>query len=189
MPHKDPILDKQWHRDYYLKNKERLNKLNKQAHKENLIERKAQQKEYREKTKETKADYMKTYWNAKKEISRPENLKRYHKNKAKYLPVMKKYQKAWEKRNRVKRSEDQLNNYLKFALLFNLKSSVYKRSLQSWSQLVRNRDHNSCLQCGKPSNISHHIIYKKTKPELSFNLNNGIALCSPCHKEIHRLNR
>ncbi len=184
MPYKDP---NDRHR-YYLRNKEKFNSRAKQLHKENLIERKAQQKEYREKTKETRSEYNKQYWNKKKEILRPENLKRYHKHKKRYAPAMKKYQKAWEKRNRVKRSEDQLNNYLKFALLFNLKSNEYKRALQSWSQLVRNRDYNSCRLCGKPSKISHHIIFKKIAPRLSLNLNNGIALCIPCHKEIHKLN-
>jgi len=115
--------------------------------------------------------------------------KYYLKNKEKMDNQNKSYQQAWESKNRVKRNKDQLRNYLKFARLFNLKSWEYKDTLRAWSQLVRNRDHNSCLQCGKPSNISHHIIYKKTKPKLSLNLSNGIALCSPCHKEIHRLNR
>jgi len=160
MPNKDPILDKAWHREYYLKNKERLNEQNKILHKEKLKERKTQQKEYREK-----------------------NKARHKKKKYRYRD----YQRQWEQKNRQRKYKKELNLYLKYGKFFNLNSYEFKSVLTAWSNLVRNRDQ-SCLQCGNPSTVSHHIIFKKTMPKLSLNLNNGIALCIPCHKEIHKLN-
>ncbi len=180
MPYKNP----EDRHNYYLKNKQKMNEYSKQRHKEKLEERKAQQKEYREKTKGKRSEYNKRYWNEKKEILNPQNKARNKKKKYRYRD----YQRQWERKNQQRRYEIELNLYRKYGQFLNLNAHEYKSVLIAWSKLVRNRDNNSCLQCGKPSNVSHHIIFKKTMPELSLNLNNGIALCIPCHKEIHRLN-
>lgn len=46
-----------------------------------------------------------------------------------------------------------------------------------------------CGDCNlrKPDNRlnAHHILYRTENPKLSLNLNNGISLCIPCHKELH----
>ena len=128
------------------------------------------QKEYYQNHKKAKSEYNKQYHKDNKTEINKKNIIRYHKNKEKYLPKMRIYGRAWEKRNRQKRNKDQLRNHLKFARIFNLKSWEYKDVLRAWSQLVRNRDDELCRQCGNPATVSHHIIFKKTMPELSLNL-------------------
>jgi hypothetical protein len=58
-----------------------------------------------------------------------------------------------------------------------------KACLALWSKVVRQRDNNTCQVCKKSGEDckldAHHIIDKKYIP---FELDNGITLCSGCHK-------
>jgi 5-methylcytosine-specific restriction endonuclease McrA len=70
-----------------------------------------------------------------------------------------------------------------------LKTAFSKALLSSWSKEVRERDNNSCQVCGTTDNLhAHHIISKHFFPELAYNINNGVSLCSTCHYEYHFLN-
>ena len=60
--------------------------------------------------------------------------------------------------------------------------------LQKWSRKVKKRDE-CCQYCGDTENLhAHHIFPKSRIPALRHEINNGITLCSDCHKEHHRLN-
>lgn len=54
-----------------------------------------------------------------------------------------------------------------------------------WSQDIFKRDNYTCGLCGKRGGDleAHHIIRRADAPDLTYNLNNGITLCVPCHKE------
>lgn len=55
------------------------------------------------------------------------------------------------------------------------------KCLKLWSQVVRERDNHTCQVCGATDVKldAHHIIDKKYVP---FDVDNGITLCSGCHK-------
>ena len=51
-----------------------------------------------------------------------------------------------------------------------------------WANAIRKLCGNQCLRCGTDRFVeAHHIAPKSTHPELRFDLQNGIALCSTCH--------
>jgi hypothetical protein len=164
--------NKEQRKRYYEKNKTILIKKN---------------KEYIEKNKEKRLAYLKQYYQKNKQHLQPANRLRYKKNSKKYLLVFKKYRQEWEKRNRDRLNKSNLKKAEKLAKPLNLKAYDYKNYLQSWSEEVRKRDQ-TCQICGLPCTVSHHILYKSKFPQLSFNLNNGLALCDPCHYETHKLN-
>lgn len=61
-------------------------------------------------------------------------------------------------------------------------------NLTNWSYHVRYRDNFTCQDCGvKPEDKqlvqAHHIKPKRKFPQLKFDVNNGVALCDPCHKK------
>ena len=62
--------------------------------------------------------------------------------------------------------------------------------LKQWRKNIKMRDNYTCLVCKKTANIvgannihAHHIKPKKGYPELKYDINNGITLCSSCHKK------
>lgn len=63
-----------------------------------------------------------------------------------------------------------------------------KLALKQWGQQIKNRDDYVCKKCGE-SDINlleaHHIIPRQLRPDLIFDLNNGITLCLNCHYEKH----
>lgn len=124
----------------------------------------------------------KKYYDKNKEKFRKINLQNYYSNYDEYRKI----QAIYEKNNRDKRDQIRLRLIHKLAKPFNLNDSEFKETLRAWSEKIR-KENPFCF-CGNPCKISHHIIFKKIMPELSLNLNNGIALCVPCHKEIHKLN-
>jgi hypothetical protein len=66
--------------------------------------------------------------------------------------------------------------------------------IQRWTRLVKERDGYKCSECdfqgAKGDNFmdAHHVIPKAAHPELATVLFNGVTLCRPCHKQIHREN-
>lgn len=66
--------------------------------------------------------------------------------------------------------------------------------IQRWTRLVKERDGHKCAECdfqgAKGDNFmdAHHVIPKAAYPELATVLFNGVTLCRPCHKQIHREN-
>ena len=64
----------------------------------------------------------------------------------------------------------------------------YRKLLSEWSEARRNRD-KCCVQCKTTKAlVAHHIKEKSQYPDLVFDLDNGITLCSNCHIEHHRKN-
>lgn len=64
--------------------------------------------------------------------------------------------------------------------------------LRRWTRLVKERDGHKCAECGyqgtdgKKDVDAHHVIPKASHPELATVLFNGVTLCKPCHKELHK---
>ena len=57
-----------------------------------------------------------------------------------------------------------------------------------WSKLVKERDNYTCQTCGdnKGGNLNaHHLNGWNAFPEQRFDLDNGVTLCTDCHKEFH----
>jgi hypothetical protein len=64
---------------------------------------------------------------------------------------------------------------------------------KAWRCAVFTRDDFTCQLCGDKSRKGHsvelhphHIKAKKQFPELRFIVSNGVTLCLPCHKKIHK---
>jgi len=71
-----------------------------------------------------------------------------------------------------------------------LSEHVNVKSLNpAWARTIKENYNNECAICFSSKNLeAHHILPRRTWSELSLNLNNGICLCSKCHKEFHSLN-
>lgn len=58
-----------------------------------------------------------------------------------------------------------------------------------WKRLVKERAGYICERCGRILNgrtaYAHHKLPKWFMPDLSLDLDNGICLCSYCHKQVH----
>ena len=59
-----------------------------------------------------------------------------------------------------------------------------------WRIEVLKRDNFTCIVCGKPCNSAHHIYSRRycqeNKPELEWDVKNGVAACFECHGEISK---
>jgi len=61
------------------------------------------------------------------------------------------------------------------------------RQMRLWRESVLKRDNYICQKCGLTSNLeAHHIKEFARYPDLRFDINNGLTVCKPCHKEIHK---
>jgi hypothetical protein len=62
----------------------------------------------------------------------------------------------------------------------------------SWKRLVKKNDEDRCVICGVSGQDvilhAHHLIFKSTEPALALTESNGIMVCIPHHKELHKLN-
>jgi 5-methylcytosine-specific restriction endonuclease McrA len=65
-----------------------------------------------------------------------------------------------------------------------------QRKLRKWSKAVRERDGNTCKDCGMTSKRlhAHHIIRLEEciNSSLEFDISNGVTLCPKCHKTRHK---
>lgn len=72
-------------------------------------------------------------------------------------------------------------------------NAIIRESIEgrTWRASVFARDNYECRKCGKRNgdHNAHHIKEFSKYPELRFDINNGMTLCEPCHKEIHGLQR
>lgn len=61
------------------------------------------------------------------------------------------------------------------------------RKYQQWRRTILKKYNFVCQSCGKiDSKFIHHVQSVKRYPELRFDTDNGLCLCSPCHNLIHR---
>ena len=60
---------------------------------------------------------------------------------------------------------------------------------KDWDRLVKERDHYTCQRCGRLLNgreaHAHHMVPRWFMPDLQYDLDNGITLCTACHKQLH----
>jgi 5-methylcytosine-specific restriction endonuclease McrA len=69
------------------------------------------------------------------------------------------------------------------AKLKSLARTAKRKALSEWSKAVRDRDGNKCAVCGKTEHLNaHHLIPKERFCQYQFEISNGIAICSFCHK-------
>ncbi len=78
------------------------------------------------------------------------------------------------------------NVYEQFGSIFNMTKYQYKHALNGWSKIVQDRENNICQECSNKSEVAHHVLHKSEYPEFSLIPSNGMALCKPCHIQIHR---
>ena len=52
----------------------------------------------------------------------------------------------------------------------------------AWRRQVLNRDGHTCRSCGAPATEADHIVNRAARPDLAYDLDNGQALCQPCHR-------
>lgn len=62
-----------------------------------------------------------------------------------------------------------------------------RNALTGWAKAVKDAASGVCDCCGSSAALhAHHIMPFSLYPSLSSNLENGAALCNPCHRAIHR---
>lgn len=73
------------------------------------------------------------------------------------------------------------------ALSVNLRTRKYQE-LNAWRKQIFTRDGFICQRCGYAKGKTlqaHHIVLWSVSEALRFDLNNGITLCSTCHRWVH----
>jgi hypothetical protein len=61
------------------------------------------------------------------------------------------------------------------------------RCLRRWSEFIRLRDGQRCVDCHSSERLSaHHICRKTFFEQAQFETGNGITLCHDCHRGAHR---
>ena len=73
---------------------------------------------------------------------------------------------------------------------YNPDTLTYATKIKYWGQAVRLRDNYKCQTCGETQGgiHAHHIIPKEKDIAKAFDVENGITLCSSCHKLTHERN-
>jgi len=68
------------------------------------------------------------------------------------------------------------------AVCFECKGIISTDKYKSWRTSVFNRDNSTCQECESREELeAHHIKSWKNFPELRYEVDNGITLCSSCH--------
>ena len=61
--------------------------------------------------------------------------------------------------------------------------------LRKWAKQIKARDNFTCNRCNTVATggsiHAHHIVPKEYFPEVAFDMDNGVTLCSSCHRNIH----
>jgi group I intron endonuclease len=66
-----------------------------------------------------------------------------------------------------------------------LNNPYFTLEYKEWRTFIFERDQYTCKQCGckESGNFEvHHILPRRSFPELTFDINNGITLCKKCHE-------
>ena len=185
---------------YYQKNKEAL----KQKSREYYTNNKEHIKEYNQ-TPEVKERARQNYWKHidKRKIyhrsdkikERNERYRNSEKGKLEHKEYVKKNKvrirecyKQWEKNNIEKVHNYRINRLQKEGKSFEKGVYEFAWALDSWSKSVKNRSDFKCEVCNNKTDVSHHILHKAKYPKMALILNNGISLCTPCHREVHGWN-
>lgn len=67
------------------------------------------------------------------------------------------------------------------------RSLSWATCLRRWSEFIRIRDGFRCINCHQEADLAaHHICRKIFLPAAHLDTGNGITLCYPCHKEVHK---
>ena len=53
---------------------------------------------------------------------------------------------------------------------------------ETWSSLVKSRDNDQCIICGKTKYLNAHHLISRTNKELRFDVMNGVSLCPKHHR-------
>jgi hypothetical protein len=161
-----------WQRNNRLMNRDRINK---------------NQKELRIKNPKRYKLYAHKSWEKNKhKRNKPklnENVRRWRLN---HLEQDKEIDRLYRLKNKQLIKIRKFNKYSEMASINELTPNQFKRALQGWSILVKNRDDNMCIYCGSTNNLhAHHELPKKDYPELALVLNNGITICKEGHLQAH----
>lgn len=68
-----------------------------------------------------------------------------------------------------------------------MKRSRHSLQESRWSKAVRERDSNTCQfpGCGKQENLdTHHIAMRSLRPDMKFDVSNGVTLCRRHHNWV-----
>ena len=61
--------------------------------------------------------------------------------------------------------------------------------LRKWAKQIKARDNFTCNRCNTVATggsiHAHHIVPKEYFPEVAFDMDNGVTLCSSCHRSFH----
>ncbi len=60
---------------------------------------------------------------------------------------------------------------------------------KEWAIIIKKRDNFICQRCQERGGEleSHHILAYSRYPEARNDIDNGVTLCKPCHREFHKL--
>jgi hypothetical protein len=199
MPFKNIEDRKLWNKEYYKKNKKKLDQKHKQYYKEHVEETKI----YRKKYWKENSEYIKIKQRKRRENNpdavRAIQKKYYYSHREKCLTDSKKYKSLHIEQYRAygkKRYQDHPEVFLealkkhltRIGKPFDLNWKEMKYAIMSWSKTVKKRDNHKCTWCNSTQNLkAHHIWHKAYCPESALDPDNGITLCHDCHKEQHRL--
>ncbi len=58
-------------------------------------------------------------------------------------------------------------------------------SYRAWKEQVLNKDGSICRKCQVVTTTVHHLFSFRDWPELRFEVDNGITVCTVCHRQFH----
>lgn len=67
---------------------------------------------------------------------------------------------------------------------------LFTEEWKNWRKQVFAKDKYTCQNCGKKSKYlrAHHLCPRDFYPELIFEIDNGLTLCTGCHNRLHHAN-
>ena len=204
--------DKEYRKNYYLKNKEKWeryyknqitdpekhkkrNQTTKQWKIKNPEKTKLQKKKddalYHSKRKQD-PEYLQKRRDAATEYNNRPEVKLHRREinaKRRAKPEVKKknanYNRMYHLANPDKQLENNKRQLQKLGEIHNMSWFKFLHHLRGWAQIIHKDCNETCQICFSPSQEAHHIFHKTNYPFLAFNRNNGIALCTRCHNQVH----